>query len=237
MPKTPLKVLIVMTSHGLLGDTGRPTGLWLEELAVPYYALDAGAEVTLASIAGGEVPLDPQSIRGTGDIPPEVQRFLDDANAMTALKTTLSLDQLDTTAYDAIFLPGGHGTMWDFPGNAPLAAAISKAHDAGRVIAAVCHGVAGLVSATRRDDRPVVEGKRISSFTDAEEEAAGLTSVVPFLLETRLRELGARIEKAPNFQPFAVRDGGLITGQNPASAGHVVQPVVQALGEQRPSSR
>jgi putative intracellular protease/amidase len=231
------KALIVMTSHGQLGNTGRPTGLWLEELAVPYYALDAEAEMTLASIAGGEVPLDPQSIRGTGDIPSEVQRFLDDANAMMALKTTPSLKQLDATAYDAIFLPGGHGTMWDFPGDAPLAAAISRAHDAGSVIAAVCHGVAGLVSATRGDDRPFVEGKRISSFTDAEEEAAGLTSVVPFLLETRLRKLGALIEKAPNFQPFAVRDGRLITGQNPASANQVVQLILQALNEQPPLSR
>lgn len=224
------KVLIVTTSHGQLGETGRPTGVWLEELAAPYYALlDGGAEVTIASIAGGPVPIDPRSAKRDGTDSAPTQRFLADSRAMAAIESTPSIAQLDAAAYDAIFLPGGHGTMWDLPESTALSAALGRAFDDGRIVAAVCHGPAGLVPARRSDGKPLVEGRRVSGFTDEEEAAAGLNQVVPFLLESRLRELGAVFEKGPPFQPFAVRDRNLITGQNPPSSAEVARLVLQAL--------
>jgi putative intracellular protease/amidase len=226
------KILIVTTSHARLGDTGQPTGLWLEELATPYYTLaDAGASLTLASIRGGAVPIDPKSREPDGGVPASVERFLADPKAVAAAKATPAIGEINTGEYDAIFLPGGHGTMWDLPGNGALARAVGAALDAGRIVAAVCHGPAGLVSAKTGGGRPAVEGKRVSSFTDSEEKAVDLAEVVPFLLETRLRSLGAQIEKAPDFQPFAVRDGNLITGQNPASSENVAELVLEALNE------
>jgi putative intracellular protease/amidase len=227
-----LKILIVTTSHDKLGDTGQPTGLWLEELAAPYYALaDSGAELTLASIKGGAIPIDPKSREPDGGVPASVERFLADPKAVAAAKATPAIGEINAGDYDAIFLPGGHGTMWDLPGSRALARAVGSVLDAGRVVAAVCHGPAGLVSARTESGHPVVEGKRVSCFTDSEEKAVGLTEVVPFLLETRLRTLGAQIEKAPDFQPFAVRDGNLITGQNPASSERVAELVLEVLKE------
>ena len=142
-----------------------------------------------------------------------------------------SLSEINAGDYDAIVLPGGHGTMWDFPGSGALARAVGATLEAGRIVAAVCHGPAGLVAAKTNGGRPVVEGKRVSCFTDSEERAAGLAEVVPFLLETRLRALGAQVEKGPDFQPFAVRDGNLITGQNPASSEQVAELVLEMLKE------
>jgi putative intracellular protease/amidase len=224
------KILIVTTSHDRLGDTGQPTGLWLEELATPYYVLaDSGAELTLASIQGGAVPIDPKSREPEGGVPASVERFLADTKAVATARATPAIGEINAGDYDAIFLPGGHGTMWDLPGSGALARAVGAALDAGRIVAAVCHGPAGLVSAKTGDGRPVVEGKRVSSFTDSEEKAVGLTEVVPFLLETRLRTLGAQVEKGPDFQPFAVRDGNLITGQNPASSEQVAELMLEAL--------
>jgi putative intracellular protease/amidase len=226
------KILIVTTSHDRLGDTGQPTGLWLEELATPYYVLaDAGAELTLASIKGGAIPIDPKSREPEGGVPASVERFLADAKAVAAARKTPAIVELHAADYDAIFLPGGHGTMWDLPGSGALTRAVGAAVESGRIVAAVCHGPAGLVSAKTDGGHPVVEGRRVSSFTDSEERAVGLADVVPFLLETRLRALGARIEKAPDFQPFAVRDGNLITGQNPASSEKVAELVLEALKE------
>jgi putative intracellular protease/amidase len=231
MPKR--KVLIVTTSHAQLGKTGGRTGVWLEELAAPYYALrEAGAEVTVASIKGGEIPFDPRS---TGEeqsdlpVPETARRFLDDADAMAAAKDSRSIDEVDAASFDAIYLPGGHGAMWDMPENATLARVVGSLFDAGKIVSAVCHGPAGLVSAKRRDGRPLVDGKRVNSFTNSEEKAVGLDGVVPFLLETRLRELGGRFEGGPNWQPFAVRDGNLITGQNPMSSELVARRVIEAL--------
>jgi putative intracellular protease/amidase len=226
------KILIVTTSHNRLGDTGQPTGLWLEELATPYYMLtDAGAEVTLASIKGGAIPIDPKSREPDGGIPASVERFLADPKAVAAAKATRNIAEINAASYDAIFLPGGHGTMWDLPQSGALARAVGSAIEAGRIVAAVCHGPAGLVSAKSTGGHPAVEGKRVSAFTDSEEKAAGLKDVVPFLLETRLRALGAQFERAPDFQPFAVRDGNLITGQNPASSEKVAELVLEALKE------
>jgi putative intracellular protease/amidase len=227
------RVLIVTTSHAALGTTGRRTGVWLEELAAPYYALrGAGAEVTVASIKGGEIPFDPRS---TGEepsdlpVPETARRFLGDPEAIAIAKDSASIEEFDAAPFDAIYLPGGHGAMWDMPDNPTLAEMVGSLFDAGKIVSAVCHGPAGLVSATRRDGRPLVDGMSVNSFTNTEEKAVGLDRVVPFLLETRLRELGGLFEAGPNWRPFAVRDGNLITGQNPMSAELLARRVIDAL--------
>jgi putative intracellular protease/amidase len=220
-------ILIVTTSHAALGRTGKPTGLWLEELAAPYYALrDAGRTVEIASIAGGQPPIDPASL---ADPPAAARRFQDDPVALAALAATPPVALLDPAAYAGIFLPGGHGTMWDLPGNAALARLVGALFDAGRPVAAVCHGPAGLVGAIRADGKPVVAGRKVASFTDAEERAAGLAAEVPFLLESRLRALGAKFSGGPDWQPHAVRDGNLVTGQNPASSELVAGLLLEML--------
>ena len=224
------RILMIVTSHDRLGDTGKPTGFWAEELAAPYYALaDAGAQVQLASPLGGPVPLDPGSLKPRGSNEPIVERFLADGMLQEALSRTQRVADVDITRYDALFFPGGHGTMWDLPGDAGVTAAVEKAFAGGKLIATVCHGAAGLVSARRPDGRPVVEGRRINAFTDAEEAAVGLTSVVPFPLEGRLRQLGALFEGGPQWQSYAVRDGQFLTGQNPQSSGRVAALVLEAL--------
>lgn len=228
------KIAIIATSHALMGGTGEPTGVWLEELTTPYYALiDKGAEVDVYSIAGGKIPVDPRSLKPKGENEESVERYLADPKAQERFASTKPVTDVRTTAYDAVFLPGGHGTMWDFPGNGSLAAIVSEALESGRVVGAVCHGPAGLVDAKDADGTPVVQGKTVAGFTNAEEEAAGFTKTVPFLLETRLKELGANHQSGPDFKPFAVRDGLLITGQNPASAQPAIELVIEALEEKQ----
>ncbi len=225
-----LTILFVVTSHAMMGDTGQSTGIWFEELATPYYAFkDAGYDVQIASISGGAVPIDPNSQKTAGDNPASVDRFLSDQTAMLAINKTPAIGEVDTTGYAAVFLPGGHGTMWDLPESQELASVISSTLQDGRVVAAVCHGPAGLVSAVDGNGVPIVKGRTVSAFTNDEERAAGLTDTVPFLLETRLRELGANLQTAPNFEAFAVADGNLITGQNPASSQKVAELVVEHL--------
>lgn len=227
------RILIVTTSHDSLGSTGRKTGLWLEELAAPYWVFrDAGFEVDIASMAGGKVPLDPGSV-GEKDRPDSVRRFLQDSHVMSQLESTPALATLIAEDYDAIFLPGGHGTMWDMPADANLARAVARAYDEGRIVAAVCHGPAGLVGAVRADGKALVGARRLTAFTNAEEAAVGLTDSVPFLLESRLRELGAIFECARPFEPFVVQDGHLVTGQNPQSSQAVADAVVAALARSR----
>lgn len=225
------KALIVVTSHDTLGKTGRKTGFYFDEMATPYWSLtDAGYAVDLASPRGGNAPFDPGSLPKPGESKPAVQRFLDDAAAMAKVEASLAVVDADPAAYDAVFLAGGHGTMWDFT-NPALARFIGKAWDTGAVVGAVCHGPAGLVNAVRADGKPLVENLRVNSFTDAEEEAVGLTGEVPFLLETELRRRGARFESSGNFQPHAVRDGRLVTGQNPASVSKVAGLLLEALAQ------
>lgn len=225
-----MKILIVLTSHARIGETGHTTGVWLEELTTPYYAfIDAGAEVDLASIGGGAVPIDPNSM-AEQDRPESVVRFFDDQVSQHKLGHSLKLEDLSAAPYDAVFLPGGHGTMWDLPESTALAELLTSAFAAGKVVAAVCHGPAGLVNARSPDGTPLVAGRKVSAFTNSEEEAAGLTQAVPFLLETRLRDLGALYESGPDFEPHAVRDGKLVTGQNPASSSRVAQLVLEAIG-------
>ncbi len=237
------KVLIVTTSHAEMGSTGHRTGVWLEELATPYYALlDGGVDVTLASIRGGQIPFDPRSLpaqasESTGEKPPEqqdipasVRRFLSDEGAVTAAQTSPAVaDFGEGAGFDALFLPGGHGTMWDLPASEPLARLVGAMFEQGRIVAAVCHGPAGLVTAKRRDGRPLVEGRRVNGFTNSEEDGVGLSQAVPFLLEDRLKELGGRFECGPDWQPYAVQDGNLITGQNPQSSELVAKHVLHAL--------
>ena len=224
------KILIVITSHTVMGNSGEPTGLWLEELATPYYEFaDAGVAVTMASIKGGVIPIAPESKKPIGENSQSVDRFLQDKTAIAAINNTQAIDNVNADTYDAVFLPGGHGTMWDFPNRKPLADVISQVYAQDKVVAAVCHGVAGLIGATKPDGRPLVEGIQVNSFTDAEEDAVGLSNTVPFMLETRLRELGADFQCADNFQPFAIASSNIITGQNPASSLVVANKVLEAL--------
>ena len=227
------QVLFVLTSHDRLGDTGRETGYYFDEMAAPYWALsDAGHTVRFASIAGGKPPVDAASLPEDPDERPEpVTRFLADDDAMAALQRSTPIADIDAAGYDAVFLPGGHGTVFDFPGNPDLASLIGAVYADGGVVGAVCHGPSGLVDAVKPDGTPLVADLRVAGFTDAEEEAVGLTEVVPFLLESRLRKLGGRFEGVGNFEPHAVRDGRLVTGQNPASAGPVGALLVEALAE------
>jgi putative intracellular protease/amidase len=225
------RVLIIATSHSNLGHTGKPTGVWAEELVVPYYELlDAGASVEIATPRGGPLAFEPSSIKPVGQNDALIERFLADPAAQAQAHATQPVASVDATRFNAVFFPGGHGAMWDLPVDAGVTRAAEAAFRAGAVMASVCHGAAGLVTARRADGKSIVEGKRINSFTDAEEDEVGLSSVVPFKLESRLRELGAVFEGAPNWQPFVVSDGRFITGQNPQSSKLVAQHVVQALG-------
>jgi putative intracellular protease/amidase len=224
--------LIITTSHARMGSAGEDTGVWLEELTTPYYAFaDGGAEVTLASISGGPVPVDPRSTGDNSKTEESVRRYLDDAALQAKVANTPAFTSLDGSDFDAVFLPGGHGTMWDYPTSTELAAFVSGFLEAGKPVAAVCHGPAGLTQAKAADGRSIVAGKKIAGFTNSEEEAVGLSKVVPFLLEDRLRELGGEYQKGPDFAPFAVRDGLMITGQNPASAAKVAELMLEAVGD------
>ena len=226
------KALIVVTSHSDLGATGRKTGFYFDEMAAPYYALaDAGYEVEIASTKGGAAPWDAGSYGEPGRRPAAVQRFIDDADAMAKIKATRAVADVDPTVYRAVFLPGGHGTMWDFR-DPKLARLIGTAWDHGAVVGAVCHGPAGLIDAKRAGGKPLVEGLKVNSFTNAEESAVNLTAVVPFLLETELRMRGAVFENSGNFEEHAVRDGRLVTGQNPRSVAKVARCMLDALAEQ-----
>jgi putative intracellular protease/amidase len=229
-----IKILILTTSHATLGASGEPTGIWLEELTTPYYAfVDQGADVTIASIAGGIVPVDPRSLRPAGENDKSVERYLKDADLKQKVKTTARFTIDMAIGYDAVFLPGGHGTMWDYPASGALAKVIVRYLESGRTVAAVCHGPAGLVTAAYADGTPAIRGRRVAGFTNSEERAAGLDDDVPFLLETRLRELGAHYVSGPDFKSFAIRDGNLVTGQNPASAAEVATLTLEAVREAR----
>lgn len=225
------RILMIATSNTRMGESGKPTGIWAEELAVPYYRfIDAGVQVEIASPLGGAVTLDPGSVKPAGQNTPLVDRFLTDPVAQAKAQATQATAQIDACGFDALFFPGGHGTMWDLPGDPGVTRIVEAAFAAGKLIASVCHGAAGLVSARRPDGNPIVQGKRVNAFTNAEEDAVGLSNIVPFQLESRFRELGAHFEAAPNWQSFAVSDSPLITGQNPQSSSLVAQHVLAALG-------
>jgi putative intracellular protease/amidase len=225
-------ILMIVTSNAKMGDSAKPTGIWIEELAVPYYQfVDAGLDVTIASPLGGAVPFDPSSMADEGKNSPQVERFLADADAQKRVKNTAMVATINPAEFDAVFLPGGHGTMWDLPNDPSVKKVIEAQFGANKIVAAVCHGPAGLVSAKRSDGKSILFRKRVSAFTDAEEVAAGLMDVVPFTLEARVKELGGLFEGVANWQPHAVRDGNLITGQNPKSSEKVASLVLDALNE------
>lgn len=213
-----MKVLIVLTSHDTLGDTGEKTGFWLEEFAAPYYTLkDAGAEITLASPAGGRPPLDPKS--DSPDAQTEAtKRFQADPEAQQQLADTHVLDTVRAADFDAVFYPGGHGPMWDLPDNAASIALIQDFVRAGKPVAAVCHAPVALTNVTNDDGSYLVAGKQVTGFTNSEEDTVGLTDVVPFLLADRLKQRGGVYSKADDFAPYVLVDGNLVTGQNPPSS-------------------
>jgi len=220
-------VLMIVTSHDRLGESGKPTGFWLEELAAPYAVFrDAGLRIDLASPGGGRPPADPKSESGEAE---PVRRFLADRETMARLESTRRLADVEER-YDAYFVVGGHGVMWDLASSPEAAALLGRAHDAGKVVAAVCHGPAALVGVRDAKGEPIVRGRRVAAFSNEEEDAVGLTGIVPFALETRLRELGARYERGPKWAAFAVRDGKLVTGQNPQSSADTAREVLAALG-------
>ncbi|AEV20338.1 ThiJ/PfpI domain protein [Geobacillus thermoleovorans CCB_US3_UF5] len=216
------RVLMVVTNHTTITDDHK-TGLWLEEFAVPYLVFkEKGYDVKVASIQGGDVPLDPRSIN---------EKDPSWAEAEAVLKNTTRLSKDDAHGFDAIFLPGGHGTMFDFPDNETLQYVLQQFAEDGRIIAAVCHGPSGLVNATYKDGTPIVKGKTITSFTDEEEREVGLDVHMPFLLESTLRLRGANFVRGEKWTDFSVRDGNLITGQNPQSSRSTAEKVVAALEE------
>ncbi|MDM7458638.1 MAG: type 1 glutamine amidotransferase domain-containing protein, partial [Paracoccus sp. (in: a-proteobacteria)] len=199
-----------------------------EELATPYWALcDAGWTVELASIQGGEPPADPASAEGDA-LTDDVRRFMVDEAAMNRLRHTVLVGEVEVSDCDIVFLPGGHGTMWDFPQSLDLGRLLVEAWDKGAIIGAVCHGPAGLLSARLISGEPLVKGRRVAGFSNSEENAVGLSEVVPFLLADRLSEAGAKVEHGPDGQPFALTDGRLVTGQNPASSAEVARLMLKA---------
>lgn len=224
-----MKVLMVITSHDQLGDTGRKTGFWLEELAAPYYRFrDAGWDVTLASPRGGRPPLDPKSNE------PEfrtdlTRRFEADADAEAQLDTTLRLDSVNADDFDTVFYPGGHGPMWDLAEDPTSVALIEQVVRSGKAIALVCHAPGALRHVKTPEGTPLVAGRKVTGFTDTEEEAVGLTKVVPFLVEDELVAQGAHFSKADDWQPYVVTDGRLITGQNPASSGPAADQLISLV--------
>jgi len=212
-----MKILMVLTSHDQLGDTGHKTGFWLEEFAAPYYTfLDAGAAVTLASPNGGQPPVDPKSDTPEGQTD-FTRRFKNDPAARAVLAGTLKLGEVKASDYDAIFYPGGHGPMWDLTEDPQSIALIEDFYGSGKPVAAVCHAPAVLHRVQIRGES-IVKGKRVTGFTNSEEEAVQLTKIVPFLVEDELKRLGGLYEKAVDWQSFVITDGMLITGQNPASS-------------------
>ena len=223
-----MKILMVLTSHDRLGDTGKKTGFWLEEFAAPYYVfLDAGAEITVVSPHGGQPPLDPKSDEPDAQTA-ATRRFKADLAAQAALATTGKLSAVAASDFDAVFYPGGHGPLWDLSEDRASIALVEAMLAAGKPVAAVCHAPGVLRRAKSADGAPLVRGKAVTGFADSEEQAAGLTGVVPFLVEKMLRENGGHYSKASDWQPHVVTDGLLVTGQNPASS----EPAARALLEQ-----
>ncbi|PZR92386.1 MAG: type 1 glutamine amidotransferase domain-containing protein [Stutzerimonas stutzeri] len=224
-----MKVLIVLTSHDTLGDTGRKTGFWLEELAAPYYAFkDAGAEITLASPKGGQPPLDPKSDEPMFQTE-LTRRFSADAAAKAQLAETVRLESIDQADFDTVFYPGGHGPLWDLAEDPNSIGLIEAFVAAGKPIALVCHAPGVLRRVRNTDGTPFVKGRYVTGFTNSEEAAVGLEKVVPFLLEDELIGLGAVFSKVKDWGVHTVVDGQLITGQNPGSSTEAAEALVAAL--------
>lgn len=220
-----MKILMVLTSHDQLGNTGHKTGFWLEEFAAPYYVFkDAGAELTLASPKGGQPPLDPKSDDPSAQTD-ATKRFKADEAAQQALASTVTLDSVSAADYDAVFYPGGHGPLWDLAEDKQSIELIETLYAAGKPVAAVCHAPGVLRHVKAANGEPLVKGKSVTGFTNTEEEAVQLTNVVPFLVEDMLKENGGDYSKGADWAPYITQTGNLITGQNPASS----EPAAEAL--------
>ena len=224
-----MKILMVLTSHDQLGDTGKNTGFWLEEFAAPYYVFkDAGADITLASPKGGQPPLDPAS--DTNDAQTDATaRFKKDDAAQKALANTHVLSDIADDGFDAIFYPGGHGPLWDLAEDADSRALIEAFAKADRPIGAVCHAPAVFRHPKGADGKPLVSGRKVTGFTNTEEDGVGLTEIVPFLVEDMLKDNGATYSKGPDWGSFVVVDGKLVTGQNPASSAEAAKKLLALL--------
>ena len=223
-----MKILMVLTSHDQLGNTGRKTGFWLEEFAAPYFVFrDAGVELTLASPKGGQPPIDPKS-----DLPeeqtPAMTRFKQDVAAQKQLSETVKLSDMRAEDFDTIFYVGGHGPMWDLVDNPVSIALIESFYNSGKPVAAVCHSAA-VLHRVMYEGEPLVKGKRVTGFTNGEEAAVNLTHVVPFLVEDELKRIGGIYEKTADWAPFAVVDGRVLTGQNPASSTTAAKAMLELL--------
>jgi len=224
-----MKILMVLTSHDQMGDTDNKTGFWLEEFAAPYYVFkDAGANITLASPKGGQPPIDPTSDSEDAQTD-DTRRFKDDADAQADLATTQKLSDVTADGFDAIFYPGGHGPLWDLADNADSKRLIEAFAAADRPIGAVCHAPAAFRHTQGTDGKPLVSGRRVTGFTNSEEEGVGLTDIVPFLVEDMLKANGGKYEKGEDWTSFVVRDGKLVTGQNPASSAEAAREVLALL--------
>ncbi|WP_299725779.1 type 1 glutamine amidotransferase domain-containing protein [uncultured Endozoicomonas sp.] len=224
------KILMVLTSHDKLGNTGEKTGFWVEEFAAPYYVFrDAGAEVFLTSPAGGQPPIDPKS--ELADFQTDATRRFDlDDHAQVQLAQTMKLSEVDASEFDAVFYPGGHGPLWDLVDNKDSVDLIEKMLLSGKPVSTVCHASAALLNVKNDNGSSVVEGKAVTGFSNTEEDAVQLSEVVPFLLEDALKARGGNYQKADDWYPFAVQDGLLITGQNPASSALVAEKLLEQLG-------
>lgn len=226
-----MKILMVLTSHDQMGDTGHKTGFWLEEFTAPYYVFkDAGADITLASPKGGQPPVDPNS-EAEGALTETTERFMKDAHAKEMLASTKKLSDVDMNEYDAIFYPGGHGPLWDLANDETSIALIKKAYDQDKVIGAVCHAPAVFKNVFIKPEQNIVGGRKVTAFTNTEEEAVQLTNIVPFLVEDMLKDNAGEYTRGDDWAPHIVVDGKLITGQNPASSQGAAKAVVQALQE------
>lgn len=226
-----MKILMVLTSHDELGTTGKKTGFWLEELAAPYYAfLDAGAEITLASPKGGQPPLDPKSDEPDSQTD-ETRRFHADSAAQAVLASTVKLDTVDQAAFDAVFYPGGHGPLWDLANDKHSISLIEQTLQAGKPVALVCHAPGVLRDVKNADGTPLVKGKKVTGFTNSEEEGVGLTEVVPFLVEDVLKQNGGLYSRGDDWQSFTVQDSLLITGQNPGSSAETAKVLLASLAK------
>jgi len=226
-----MKILMILTSHDAMGDSGHRTGFWLEEFAAPYYVFkDAGADITLASPAGGQPPVDPNSTQEDAQTD-ATRRFEADETAKRQLATTRKLSEVLTENFDAIFYPGGHGPLWDLTSDPDSVRLIESFLAADKPVAAVCHAPTVLLKAKAANGEPLVKGKRVTGFSNSEEAAVGLTDVVPHLLEDELKRLGADYQRSDDdFAAFHVEDGLLITGQNPASSEITAKALLQRLG-------
>ncbi|MGY5352672.1 type 1 glutamine amidotransferase domain-containing protein [Wenyingzhuangia sp. IMCC45533] len=223
------KVLFVLTSHDTLGDTGEKTGFWIEEFASPYYLLkDNGIAITIASPKGGQPPIDPKSATEEFETEATV-RFNKDKETQEILAQTLKLEEVDHRDYDAIFFPGGHGPLWDLANNQHAIKLIENFYSHQKYVSAVCHAPAVFKYPKNYEGIPLIKGKMASGFTNGEEEGVGLTDVVPFLVEDMLKENGANYQKGKDWEPFAVEDGLIITGQNPASSELVAKKLLAKL--------